>query len=300
MTFSQGTGRPARGTAHAAVAPSSTPTVWAWLGAVVDAGRMACREPRVGIHDPRVCAGSRSRGWVWWPVAKGLSVSGRVRSPPWHLHHQRQWACVACPVTGTSTEFGDQRGASVEGRNRTGGRRKALVLGIVLRRIVAKGAFYDVECAIAADGSSPAALFLDRLKEGLWDGDANDTDRPSDEQLYDYAKFIALIGHVAREGEPPHARAVNYLRSGVWEFKHSNKRISFYDTPGDGTWTEKGRVETREDGHDSEYWWFPDFDMIIRLGHCFAKQSQVARQEDVDRAVAVREEDIRYDQDSQA
>src|SRR5659263_188602 len=42
VTFSQGTGRPARGTAHAAVAPSSTPTVWAWLGAVVDAGRMAC------------------------------------------------------------------------------------------------------------------------------------------------------------------------------------------------------------------------------------------------------------------
>lgn len=173
-------------------------------------------------------------------------------------------------------------------------------MSIVTRRIVAKGAFYDVECGIAADGSSPAALFLDRLREGMWDGDPNDTDRPSDEQLYDYPRVIALVGYVARVGEPPHARAVNHLLSGIWEFKHGNKRISFYDTPGDGTWTEKRPVRMPEEGSGGTYWWFPDFDEILRLGHCFAKQSQKARQEDVDRAVAVREEDIRYDQNPQA
>lgn len=171
-------------------------------------------------------------------------------------------------------------------------------MSIVARRIVAKGAFYDVECGIAADGSSPAAMFLDQLKEGMWDGDPNDTDRPSDEQLYDYPKVIALIGYVAREGEPPHGRAVNHLLRGIWEFKHGNKRITFYDTPGDGTWTEKVPVEALEEGRGT-YWWFPDFDEIIRLGHCFAKQSQKAREEDIDRAVAVREEDIRYDEGSQ-
>lgn len=166
------------------------------------------------------------------------------------------------------------------------------------RRLVVKGAFYDIECAWATDGSEPAGQFLDELKRGMWDGDPDDSERPSDEQIYDYPAILAILRKVATDGEPPHARAVNHLERGVWEFKRGNKRLSFFDTPGDGTFVEKPRILDRADGVDSEYWWFPDFDTQLRLGHCFAKQGEVALPEDVRRSVDLREEDVTHDQNA--
>ncbi|WP_147918113.1 hypothetical protein [Ruania zhangjianzhongii] len=166
------------------------------------------------------------------------------------------------------------------------------------RRLVVKGAFYDVECARTADGSEPAGQFLDELKKGMWDGDPNDPDRPSDEQIYDYPAILAVLKHVATVGEPPHARAVNYLERGVWEFKRAAKRLSFFDTPGDGTYTERPKILDRTNGIESVYWWFPNFDHQLRLGHCFAKLGEKALPQDVQRSLDVREEDLTYDQDT--
>lgn len=164
------------------------------------------------------------------------------------------------------------------------------------RRLVIKGAFFDVECACIASGASPAAQFLDELRKGIWDGDPTDPDRPSDEQIHDYDLLLTILKHVVTHGEPPHATAVNYLDRGVWEFKFGNKRVTFFDTRGDGTWDEKPRIRDRASGvPDSEYWWFPEFDATIRLGHCFTKLAQTTDREDIAKALKVREEDIAHD-----
>lgn len=167
------------------------------------------------------------------------------------------------------------------------------------RQVVIDGKFYLVECAVDASGHSPAARFLDDLKEGMWAGDPHDTDRPSDEQIYDYEAFLDRFQVFADTGEPKYARAVNYLRDGIWEFKFHNKRVTFYDTDGHGGFTPKAMIADAGAGViDSEHWWFPDFDEEIRLGHCFLKDGEKAREADIRQALQVRKEDLRHDQDT--
>ncbi|GAB4076402.1 hypothetical protein [Nostocoides australiense] len=167
----------------------------------------------------------------------------------------------------------------------------------VERRLVVKGAFYDVECAVAANGVAPAAVFLDELKRGIWDGDPDDHDRPSDAQIHEYDLCLSLIADLARTGEPTYATAVNYLDDGLWELKFGNKRMTFFDTPGDGTYDAKPKIRDRRDApYGSEYWWFPDFDSTLRLGHCFTKQDQKTDATDIAAAQRLREEDLKHDQ----
>jgi hypothetical protein len=167
----------------------------------------------------------------------------------------------------------------------------------VEREVVVDAQHYIIECALAEDGSSPAKDFLDTLEDGMWIKDPNEDDFPSDEQIYDYPKLMYIFEHFAKHGEPPHANCINFLEKGVWEFKFSDKRVSYFDTPGNGTFTPKNKVRTRADSEyaSHDFWWLPDFDPYVRLGHSFGKTGEKTDPRDIDRALATREEDLAHD-----
>lgn len=168
----------------------------------------------------------------------------------------------------------------------------------VNRRLVAEGEWHVVECAVRLDLTSPADEFLTALSQGMWSQDPDAEELPADAQLSDYDKFIVWCGMLADSGVPERRSAVNYLGHGIWEFKHGAKRLSYYDTPGDGTYTAKGKIRDRRTSDyadDDTWWWYPLFDRIIRLGHAFPKVSQEAAPADVAECRATRTEDLSHD-----
>lgn len=167
----------------------------------------------------------------------------------------------------------------------------------VTRRLLARGKVYDVECAVRSDGAtSPASEFLDALHKGMWTDDTDAEGFPDVTQIQHHHRLIAWIQRLADFGVPDRRSAVNALNDGVWEFKPGGiKRLSFYDTPGDGTYTAKSWGDGPGDG--SEFWWFPEFDDYIRLGHAFAKDDQKTRDGDIEITLLVREEDLRHDEE---
>src|SRR5690625_1120152 len=121
----------------------------------------------------------------------------------------------------------------------------SLELTKVRRYVVADGAYHEVACAVLADGKT--SPFLDLLME-LQGGtrDESQVEGSADEsRARDYERLVAQIEYLAHEGEPSHS--FDYLTDGVWEFKIWDLRVTFYDTPGDGTYTPKTGV--RNEGH---------------------------------------------------
>jgi hypothetical protein len=169
------------------------------------------------------------------------------------------------------------------------------VVGAVERRGIARGELHYVECAIRENGSCPAGQFLDALKSGSWNH--NDEAGPSDEQIDDYHWFLDAIRHWTRTGEPKYKDAVKALKDGVWEFRHGDKRLTFYDTDGRGGYIAKHPIleHTKADAPDSQYWQIPNFGELIRLGHAFSKVSQKTLDRDLDEALRIREEDLAHD-----
>jgi len=169
----------------------------------------------------------------------------------------------------------------------------------VERPRIVDGRVYIVEYAVDAQGELPAKRMLDELKAGLLHRDPDHQEGepwPDEAQPHDWAKLMTLIRHVAEQGIPPHGRAVNDLIDGIWEFKRGSKRVSFFDTPGDGTYSPKLRITDRAlASNDDDYWWFPDFDDLIRLGHAFVKTDTRTSEPDLERCPRVREEDVAYD-----
>jgi hypothetical protein len=171
-------------------------------------------------------------------------------------------------------------------------------LAKVQRRLVCKGAWYDIEYAIRADGSSPARAFLDALKTGNWAPDPDAEKLPDIDQVNDRDQLLTMCMDLATLGVPPHRGAVNFLSDGIWEFKRGSKRMTFFDTRGDGTYSAKNRITDRHRSpypDDDDWWFFPVFDKTIRLGHCFPKLGQATEKFDLSEAFAVRREDLSHD-----
>ncbi|GCB01816.1 hypothetical protein [Mycolicibacterium sp. NCC-Tsukiji] len=170
----------------------------------------------------------------------------------------------------------------------------------MLRRAIVKGRFHQIDCAVRADGSSPAAQFLDSLKSGIWEHPTSAD--AQDEQITDYHWFLNAMRHWANTGEPVYRDAVKGLDNGVWEFRHGDKRLTFFDTDGDGGYTAKLPIRCYEEAEapDSEYWQIPYFDDLIRVGHAFTKVSQKTPTHDLRQSQQVREEDLAHDQPGQS
>jgi hypothetical protein len=161
--------------------------------------------------------------------------------------------------------------------------------------------WYAIECAVRADGvTSPAAEALDALRAGVVDPDPDkeDDEWPDEQQPNDYFKLMAHLRHLVTHGDPPFARCVNDLEDGIWEFKVGSKRFSFFDTDGVGAFEAKLRPETWDDRwSDGDFYWFPNFDFDLRLGHFFVKSGRAAGQDNIDATIMVREEDLSHDRD---
>ena len=157
--------------------------------------------------------------------------------------------------------------------------------------------FHLVDCALREDLTSPAAEFLEHLRQGIWEEDPDSTSIPDDEQVTDYYKLLHKMRYVASHGEPERQGDVNYLRSGIWEFKVARKRIAFYDTDGQGNWTPKGKVDDARDAVEgANIWWFPELDEELRLLNAWPKLGQKAPPLDIELAVTIAREDVRHDE----
>jgi len=178
--------------------------------------------------------------------------------------------------------------------------RDGLPLPKLVRKLaVARGSCHVIEHAIREDGTSPSHEFLVALKDKVWTADPDYETLPKDAQLGDYLLFLNDCNYLANHGYPERAKYVNVLDDGIWEFKHSKKRLSWYDTPGDGTYTPKAMIDRHEDAppelRDHVAWWFPDMDRYIRLGHAFPKTGVMSGDLNIEATLAVREEDLTYD-----
>lgn len=159
------------------------------------------------------------------------------------------------------------------------------------------GAFHFVECAVREDGTTPAREFLSALKRGAWKDEPGLGEVPFDEQIDDYHALLNKMQYVARNGEPERKADVNYLHSGIWEFKAGNKRLAFYDTDGMGNWEPKTKVGDKNNSPDpsSPCWWFPSMDSYLRVLNPWLKTSEKAPPEAIDLAVTIAHEDVTQD-----
>ena len=173
----------------------------------------------------------------------------------------------------------------------------ALELSKVIRSCIVIGEWYKIECAVRADGTSPAREFLNLVKTGMWEADPEVHDLPDDEQVRDYHRLINSMRYLATHGEPEHDNDVNDLEDGLWEFKCYTKRLVFYDTDGYGGYEPKLRIQerARSEYPELESWWFPKFDYTLRLANSWPKVGPVADPLDIQEAIRIREEDLKHD-----
>ena len=154
-----------------------------------------------------------------------------------------------------------------------------------------------IECAVRADLSVPAKDFLDAFGEGIWAADPHADSLPDDAQVKHYDKLLAWFQLLADEGVPPYKDAINDLDEGIWEFKIGSARLSYYDTDGLGGYVPKYRIWNRDESpfSDNEFWWYPELDDQLRLGHYFPKEAQEAGALNVSECELVRDEDLNHD-----
>jgi len=159
----------------------------------------------------------------------------------------------------------------------------------VERRLIADGKTYEVACAVRADGTtSPVARFLDELKGKRWVSQLD-----ADEQIRAYAWVLAAIEYFADSGDFPHVGDWNQLMNGIWEIKHWNLRISFFDTDGLGNFDPK--VTQRVYVAGGGYCPLPEFDEFIRLGTVFEKRTAKTPSAELALAAQIRNEDLAHD-----
>lgn len=165
----------------------------------------------------------------------------------------------------------------------------------VERRLIADGEWYEVCCAVRADGvSSPVSEFLDTLEVGGLD-ESQAPDLEPDEQFSHAVWIQKACEWFAEHGEFPTDRDHNQLRDGVWEIKRYNLRVTFFDTDGEGGYNEKINFDGAGTwGRGPE---LPEFDDYIRLATAFVKPPKIRKTPDneIRTAKQVREEDTSHD-----
>jgi hypothetical protein len=158
------------------------------------------------------------------------------------------------------------------------------------------GDAYEVLCAFEADGkNSPAWNLLEQLRKGEWP-EPDTTELPPDAQISIRAKVRSLIKMLAQEGRLPPGN-FNKLRDGIWELKHVDVRLTFYDTLGDGNFTPKEGEPTYDWQQNVYYPQLPDFDDYLRLGHAFEKPLHIRKttEHDIAESLRIRTEDLTHD-----
>lgn len=161
----------------------------------------------------------------------------------------------------------------------------------VQRRMLVKSEWV-VEHGLDAQQRSPSQVLLEELKSGMWKN--ADSSKYPDEYLPGMYHRLTELIHRLGTGEELPMGSYNRLRDGVWELVVANARMTFFDTPGDGTYTAK--VGGKREILGKIYWDLPeDFDEFIRLGVCWEKTTQKAPEPDITASMQFRTEDLSYD-----
>lgn len=155
---------------------------------------------------------------------------------------------------------------------------------------------YQVQYGINNRQIEPALEILSRLRERQWEN-SRLPKSPDDAQFDVYDQLIGIIDAIASGGEV-FDDEFNYLHHGIWEIKHANVRISFYETDGMGSIsTDSGEIKgTNRQGYT--IWYFPELDDIVRLGHCWEKLGRRAGDQNIISATKFRSEDVRHDREN--
>lgn len=168
------------------------------------------------------------------------------------------------------------------------------------RTILTDGKYCIVEHALCGDMQSPSETAWSQMEAGEWTEDPNVDSIPDDAQISQTQKMRTGIEWFAEHGYPSNSFCtINDLRSGIWEFRLGRIRISFFDTDGAGGFDPKYRVRDRADSPypEHDFWWLPEFDEDLRLGHCFGKTTEKTEEDDISETLRVREEDLEHDRD---
>lgn len=154
-----------------------------------------------------------------------------------------------------------------------------------------------VECAIRADGSSPAADFWLNLKSDVWPDEYAAFVHPDSEALHEYFQLVGLLEHLVKTGTPKYKDASKHLRNGIWEVRFSRIRMPYFDVDENGVNVPKLPNADRRlvDPNNEDDWWsYPHMDQTIRLTHGFIKSDERAPEE-YDIAEQIRAEDLNND-----
>jgi hypothetical protein len=163
--------------------------------------------------------------------------------------------------------------------------------------------YYEISYAIDADGKMPAQEALRQMSEGIWteDPEVDAFKLPNDAQINDYAYMLQEMEFFAEYGYTSGGKfRINVLVRGLWEFKEGFKRLSFYDTDGEGHcnpkwWQAEPGHWNQDPGSDIDL--APVLDYELRVGHCFGKPPQTQKTEESDKkqALKIMEEDLAHD-----
>jgi hypothetical protein len=168
----------------------------------------------------------------------------------------------------------------------------------VKRTIIADGTWAIVSCSVREDGSEPGGDFLNRLQEQMWP--MPDIPLPDEAQARYLVKMLSDLEDISN-GIDVDLASHNRLEDGIWELKRDVLRLTFYDTPGDGTYSPKHGCKAEEfDGKLIRWLVSEDLDEHVRIGHAFTKVSPRTLRQDIDEATCIREEDLRHDKTNQA
>lgn len=163
----------------------------------------------------------------------------------------------------------------------------------VQRIIVASGEWLTVSASLKADGTSPGWDCLQSLKDGLWPLPA--IELPDEAQPKFFYYMMSDFQDLA-DGIDLEPKGHNRLQDGIWELKRDAVRLTFFDTPGDGSYLPKPGTKTEEfDGKVRYQLDTESLDEHVRVGYAFSKVSQKTRQSDLDAAATVRKEDLYHD-----
>jgi hypothetical protein len=170
---------------------------------------------------------------------------------------------------------------------------------LVHRELLVRGTKHLLYLAVDASGDSPAAQMIAEMRAGMWKPDADHTgDWPDSAQPNDMSRFMSRLSRFSQSGVLEFRKQINRLDDGIWEFKYRTKRISFFDTDGLGTAFERpvnSDPSQCSRGATDPFWQVPDFERIIRLGHCFPKTGERTTKRDLRETKRIRKEDLAHD-----
>jgi hypothetical protein len=156
---------------------------------------------------------------------------------------------------------------------------------------------HQIEFAVRADGSYPASEALEELRKNAWPNGVVQLVDPHDRPADAFYHLMSRLEHFSKTGRPRDPKAMNGLEDGIYEFKAIKIRFPFFEVDANDQIVKKKKNASQSVIVPMEpkgSWEIPNFEMKIRLTHCFAKDAQKTRPAEIKTAKAIRDEDLAH------